>query len=91
MYYVLDENTLSQWKTNKNRKILFSMYLFDYVLYDKRIIITFGGNTITNNNQIKNSDKIYYIDLLNKNSIWKESKIKCKKSGRCNAVLVNDK
>lgn len=63
-----------------------TIYQFGYVLYKQRVIITFGGRDDTN----ECVDNIYYLDLLNKNDGWKESKLKCPKASTYNALLMND-
>ena len=61
------------------------MRSFGSILYDDRIIITFGGICGISGKM----DNIYYLNLYDNNG-WKESKIKCLKSGACHALLLNN-
>ena len=62
------------------------MYQFGSVMYKNRVIITFGGRDDSN----ETIDNIYYLDLLDANSGWKESKLKCPKSSTYNATILDD-
>eukprot|EP01084_Bolivina_argentea_P142342 250083_1 len=86
--YIFDlKNVNNVWKKENNSPIRLSMRLwgFGYVLYDNRIIITFGGAT----ENYHSIDRIYYIDLL-RNDKWKESKLKCPGKGIEPCSLIID-
>ena len=80
----------SHWEENKERRMKQKMGGFGWVLYDDRIIITFGG-WIQNQPFASKCDEIYYLDLENKNGSWEESKLKCPKPGACNALIKDNK
>eukprot|EP01083_Nonionella_stella_P217571 781054_1 len=82
-FWALNLNNHS-WVNNKKRKLPKKMKGFGYVLYDDRIIITFGG--ASREGAVNN---IYYIDLFGDDN-WKESKIKCPRGEQCQAVLINN-
>eukprot|EP01084_Bolivina_argentea_P164646 286226_1 len=74
------------WKRIPENKLVQKLCSFGSVLYNDRVIITFGGE-IENEVDI---DKIYYIDLLSNNG-WKQSKLRLPKPGSCNALIRNKK
>ena len=80
------DNTIHCWTKHENWTMPKTIYQFGYVLYRERVIITFGGRDETN----ETIDNIFYLDLLNKNDGWKESKLKCPKSSTYNALLMDD-
>eukprot|EP01084_Bolivina_argentea_P031671 58615_1 len=83
---------ICKWQKIKKRTMLMKLYNFGYLLYDHRIIITFGGSTRSHGTKANYNngdvDSIFYIDLFGDNC-WKESKLKCPKKGACNAVIIN--
>eukprot|EP01084_Bolivina_argentea_P212056 360548_1 len=79
-------NDISVWKRYSAKRMHRKMGQFGYVLYNNRIIITFGGRT--ENGSV---DNIYYIDTFDDNSSWKESAITIPKRGSYNAVLIDNK
>lgn len=83
----IDEIPLSQWRLDKKRKLKVPLSAFGHILYDNRIIITFGGET-KNLEWIKD---IYFLDLNHKKKGWKKSKLQMDHAGACNALLINDK
>merc|ERR1712154_306599 len=87
--YLGEDINSSHWMNSENNKMMKKLSAFGYVLYDDRILIIFGGSTVDD----KKVDDIYYIDLMSKDKEsegWKESTMKCPKSGDCQAVLVDD-
>ena len=78
----------SHWELDERRVMKKRLCGFGWVLYDDRIIITFGGWTCDGS---FNCENIYYLDLENDNDSWKESKLKCPKPGACNALIRDNK
>jgi len=79
-------NTVHIWEKSEKWTLPKRMYQFGSVLYKDRVIITFGGRDETN----ETIDDIWYLDLLDANSGWKESKLKCPKASTYNAAILDE-
>eukprot|EP01084_Bolivina_argentea_P288352 494889_1 len=84
-FWMLDLTNVEnyKWSNEKQLKLPMKMSLFGYILYNDRIIITFGGKTEGR----KDINNIYYLNLLT--GLWNESKIKCAHAGSCHALLID--
>ena len=82
----IDEMHLSQWKMDKKRRLKVPLSAFGHILYDNRIIITFGGET----KHLEWIKDIYYLDLTNHKKGWKKSKLQMDRVGACNALIIGD-
>eukprot|EP01084_Bolivina_argentea_P160999 280300_1 len=96
-FLILDLNknmNKTSWSKTKKRKLPQKIGRFGYLLYDNRVIIIFGG-IVDNERGARPSDKIYYIDLSAKESLWskswKEIKLKCPVKSHYMAFLANNK
>eukprot|EP01084_Bolivina_argentea_P212054 360545_1 len=86
LMFLGDDINISVWKFCATKKMPRKMCQFGYILYNNRIIITFGGRT--ENGSI---DNIYYMDTFDDNSSWKEAAVTIPKRGGYNAVLIDNK
>jgi len=86
-YLNLDEIHLSQWKVDRKKRLKLPLAAFGYVLYDERVIVTFGGET----NAGHNVKDIFYLDLCKPGKAWKKSEMELEHFGACNAFLINGK
>mmetsp|Transcript_44700 Transcript_44700/g.74004 ORF Transcript_44700/g.74004 Transcript_44700/m.74004 type:complete len:477 (-) Transcript_44700:163-1593(-) len=80
------ENTIHCWQRREKWSMPKAVYQCGYVLYKQRIILTFGGRDDTN----ECIDDIFYLDIADAKSGWRESKVKCPKASTYSALLMDE-
>ena len=72
------------WYKNDAFTLPDKMRVFGYILYDDRIIITFGGD-----GYFTRINSVYYLDL-NDDEGWVQSRVKLGKAGYYTALMMNE-